>query len=128
MATSTAPSETIPTSTLADPQSTSLQPPISSSDSVNNNVIAGLSVPRGPDGLPVNLSEVSALPARDMVSLINEFVVSTAQFLNRFARLCDKRLAKVSSTVDRIGKHSTTFSLLLFRFYCLDSLIYFINC
>lgn len=102
MATSTAPSETIPTSTLADPQSTSLQPPISSSDSVNNNVIAGLSVPRGPDGLPVNLSEVSALPARDMVSLINEFVVSTAQFLNRFARLCDKRLAKVSSTVDRI--------------------------
>jgi hypothetical protein len=69
----------------------------------------------------INLAQVSPVNYKVTAALVNQFVVSTTQFLNRFASRCDKKLQQVGTNMHRIevfhSNHllaSVTSSLFLF--------------
>lgn len=50
----------------------------------------------------INLAQVSPVNYKVTAALVNQFVVSTTQFLNRFATRCDRKLQQVGSNMHRI--------------------------
>ncbi len=50
----------------------------------------------------VNFETAEAVPQRKTVSLINNFVISTTQFINRFAFLCERKLSQISTDIDNL--------------------------
>ena len=50
----------------------------------------------------INLAQVSPVNYKVTAALVNQFVVSTTQFLNRFASRCDKKLQQVGTNMHRI--------------------------
>ncbi|GMF14745.1 unnamed protein product [Phytophthora lilii] len=52
--------------------------------------------------LPVDLSQLPAIPAAKSLLLLNNFVANTTRFLNHFAHECEERIAKVSDNVTRV--------------------------
>eukprot|EP01096_Ripella_sp_DP13-Kostka_P015944 TRINITY_DN761_c0_g1_i1.p1 TRINITY_DN761_c0_g1~~TRINITY_DN761_c0_g1_i1.p1 ORF type:complete len:235 (-),score=104.60 TRINITY_DN761_c0_g1_i1:139-819(-) len=50
----------------------------------------------------INFETVDGVPLKKTISLVNNFVLSTTQFINRFAYLCEKKLAQVSKDVDNL--------------------------
>lgn len=51
---------------------------------------------------PVDLDTCSPVPLRKTLVLFNQFVTSTAQFLNKFSTMCDAKLQKVASDLSRL--------------------------
>jgi hypothetical protein len=61
------------------------------------------SVPSGAAGAPagrlvarVNFEEVKPIPHRATLTIVNNFIINTTQFLNRFSYLCEEKLRKAS--------------------------------
>ena len=50
----------------------------------------------------INLAQVSPVNYKVTAALVNQFVVSTTQFLNRFATRCDRKLQEVGANMHRI--------------------------
>ncbi|KAL4601631.1 WASH complex subunit CCDC53 isoform X1 [Arapaima gigas] len=66
------------------------------------------------DGLPivgsgVDLTKVPAIQQKRMVAFLNQFIVHTVRFLNRFSTVCEEKLAAVSLRIQQI---ETTLSVL----------------
>ncbi|KAJ4924873.1 hypothetical protein JOQ06_003823 [Pogonophryne albipinna] len=66
------------------------------------------------DGLPivgsgVDLTKVPAIQQRRVVAYLNQFVVHTVRFLNRFSTVCEEKLANISLRIQQI---ETTLSIL----------------
>ncbi|CAL8242085.1 unnamed protein product [Merluccius merluccius] len=66
------------------------------------------------DGLPivgsgVDLTKVPAIQQRRVVAYLNQFIVHTVRFLNRFSTVCEEKLSKISLRIQRI---ETTLSIL----------------
>lgn len=59
------------------------------------------------DGLPivgsgVDLTKVPAIQQRRVVAYLNQFVVHTVQFLNRFSTVCEEKLSNISLRIQQI--------------------------
>lgn len=59
------------------------------------------------DGLPivgsgVDLTKVPAIQQRRIVGYLNQFIVHTVRFLNRFSTVCEEKLANISLRVQQI--------------------------
>ncbi|KAM9495778.1 WASH complex subunit 3 [Clarias gariepinus] len=66
------------------------------------------------DGLPivgsgVDLRKVPAIQQRRIVAFLNQFIVHTVRFLNRFSTVCEEKLATISLRIQQI---ETTLSIL----------------
>ncbi|XP_048011044.1 WASH complex subunit 3 [Megalobrama amblycephala] len=66
------------------------------------------------DGLPIvgsgiDLTKVPAIQQRKIVAFLNQFIVHTVRFLNRFSTVCEEKLATVSLRIQQI---ETTLSIL----------------
>ncbi|EHB09216.1 Coiled-coil domain-containing protein 53 [Heterocephalus glaber] len=66
------------------------------------------------DGLPlmgsgIDLTKMPAIQQKRMVAFLNQFVVHTLQFLNRFATVCEEKLANLSLRIQQI---ETTLNIL----------------
>ncbi|XP_072309881.1 WASH complex subunit 3 [Eucyclogobius newberryi] len=66
------------------------------------------------DGLPivgsgVDLTKVPAIQQRRTIAFLNQFIVHTVRFLNRFSTVCEEKLANISLRVQQI---ETTLSIL----------------
>ncbi|XP_060770277.1 WASH complex subunit 3 [Neoarius graeffei] len=66
------------------------------------------------DGLPivgsgVDLTKVPAIQQRRFVAFLNQFIVHTVRFLNRFSTVCEEKLATISLRIQQI---ETTLSIL----------------
>ncbi|XP_072528594.1 WASH complex subunit 3 isoform X1 [Salminus brasiliensis] len=66
------------------------------------------------DGLPivgsgVDLTKVPAIQQRRVVAFLNQFIVHTVRFLNRFSTVCEEKLATISLRIQQI---ETTLSIL----------------
>ncbi|KAJ8374045.1 hypothetical protein SKAU_G00046250 [Synaphobranchus kaupii] len=66
------------------------------------------------DGLPivgsgVDLTKVPAIQQKRIVAFLNQFIVHTVRFLNRFSTVCEEKLAGVSLRIQQI---ETTLSIL----------------
>ncbi len=57
----------------------------------------------------VDYKQIPPLPRRQVVLLVNNFIVSTGQFLNRFSTLCEEKLTNISSNIERL---ETTMNIL----------------
>mmetsp|Transcript_3147 Transcript_3147/g.6337 ORF Transcript_3147/g.6337 Transcript_3147/m.6337 type:complete len:211 (+) Transcript_3147:307-939(+) len=57
----------------------------------------------------INLSQVKPINYRVTASLVNQFIISTTQFLNRFGTRCDLKLRQVEENMHRIN---TTLNIL----------------
>ena len=68
-------------------------------------VVAPSPTPAPPEDdaeLPMDLSQLPAIPATKSLLLINNFVANTTRFLNHFAHECEERVTRVSDTVTRV--------------------------
>lgn len=59
------------------------------------------------DGLPivgsgVDLTKVPAIQQRRIVAYLNQFVVHTVRFLNRFSTVCEEKLSNISLRIQQI--------------------------
>ncbi|XP_070709934.1 WASH complex subunit 3 [Pempheris klunzingeri] len=59
------------------------------------------------DGLPivgsgVDLTKVPAIQQRRVVAYLNQFVMHTVRFLNRFSTVCEEKLANISLRIQQI--------------------------
>ncbi|MED6265362.1 WASH complex subunit 3, partial [Characodon lateralis] len=59
------------------------------------------------DGLPivgsgVDLTKVPAIQQRRVVAHLNQFVVHTVRFLNRFSAVCEEKLSNISLRIQQI--------------------------
>ncbi|KAM5335321.1 WASH complex subunit 3 isoform 2-T2 [Glossophaga mutica] len=66
------------------------------------------------DGLPlmgsgIDLTKVPAIQQKRTVAFLNQFVVHTIQFLNRFSTVCEEKLANLSLRIQQI---ETTLNIL----------------
>lgn len=66
------------------------------------------------DGLPivgsgVDLTKVPAIQQRRAVAFLNQFILHTVRFLNRFSTVCEEKLATISLRIQQI---ETTLSIL----------------
>ncbi|XP_069085076.1 WASH complex subunit 3 isoform X1 [Pleurodeles waltl] len=66
------------------------------------------------DGLPlvgsgIDLTKVPAIQQKRTVAFLNQFVVHTVQFLNRFSAVCEEKLATLSLRIQQI---ETTLNIL----------------
>ncbi|GAB1295468.1 Coiled-coil domain-containing protein 53 [Apodemus speciosus] len=66
------------------------------------------------DGLPlmgsgIDLTKVPAIQQKRTVAFLNQFVVHTVQFLNRFSAVCEEKLADLSLRIQHI---ETTLNIL----------------
>ncbi|KAJ8379040.1 hypothetical protein AAFF_G00231310 [Aldrovandia affinis] len=66
------------------------------------------------DGLPivgsgVDLTKVPAIQQKRIVAFLNQFIVHTVRFLNRFSTVCEEKLASISLRIQQI---ETTLSIL----------------
>ncbi|XP_030070728.1 WASH complex subunit 3 isoform X2 [Microcaecilia unicolor] len=66
------------------------------------------------DGLPIvgsgiDLTKVPAIQQKRTVAFLNQFVVHTVQFLNRFSRVCEEKLSALSLRIQQI---ETTLNIL----------------
>ncbi|KAK1168878.1 WASH complex subunit 3 [Acipenser oxyrinchus oxyrinchus] len=66
------------------------------------------------DGLPivgsgVDLTKVPAIQQKRIVAFLNQFMVHTVRFLNRFSTVCEEKLASVSLRIQQI---ETTLNIL----------------
>ena len=50
----------------------------------------------------INPAETPSIPLRKTLVLVNNFVVSTTQFLNRFSNLCETKLANVARSMSSL--------------------------
>mmetsp|Transcript_6041 Transcript_6041/g.14677 ORF Transcript_6041/g.14677 Transcript_6041/m.14677 type:complete len:225 (-) Transcript_6041:1563-2237(-) len=50
----------------------------------------------------LDLSAVSPVPYKQTIFLVNNFIVNTAQFLNKFSSVCNEKLARVSRNLQRV--------------------------
>jgi hypothetical protein len=50
----------------------------------------------------INLAQVAPINYKVTAALVNQFVVSTTQFLNRFVTRCDRKLHQVAAKMCRI--------------------------
>jgi len=50
----------------------------------------------------INLAQVAPVNYKVTAALVNQFVVSTTQFLNRFVTRCDRKLHQVAAKMCRI--------------------------
>ncbi|XP_058842492.1 WASH complex subunit 3 [Acipenser ruthenus] len=66
------------------------------------------------DGLPivgsgVDLTKVPAIQQKRIVAFLNQFIVHTVRFLNRFSTVCEEKLASISLRIQQI---ETTLNIL----------------
>ncbi|RLN88693.1 hypothetical protein BBJ28_00008503 [Nothophytophthora sp. Chile5] len=64
---------------------------------------AAASVPTEDEAeLPMDLSQLPAIPMAKSLLLVNNFVANTTRFLNHFAHECEDRMARVSTGLTRV--------------------------
>src|SRR5256885_1552207 len=51
---------------------------------------------------PLDYKQIPSIPYRKTVSLVNNFVINTSEFLNKFSYLCEQKLSKVTSEIERL--------------------------
>jgi len=51
---------------------------------------------------PLDFKIIPPIPYKKTVTLINSFVINTTEFLNKFSYLCEQKLAKVTSDIERL--------------------------
>ncbi|XP_028672322.1 WASH complex subunit 3 [Erpetoichthys calabaricus] len=66
------------------------------------------------DGLPIvgsgiDLTKVPAIQQKRIVAFLNQFIVHTVQFLNRFSSVCEEKLSSISLRIQQI---ETTLNIL----------------
>ncbi|XP_066561576.1 WASH complex subunit 3 [Amia ocellicauda] len=66
------------------------------------------------DGLPIvgsgiDLTKVPAIQQKRIVAFLNQFIVHTVRFLNRFSTVCEEKLASISLRIQQI---ETTLNIL----------------
>lgn len=54
------------------------------------------------DQAPVNLRHINPVPLPKTVLLVNNFIINTTKFLNRFSNQCELKLADVSNRITNI--------------------------
>ena len=54
------------------------------------------------EDLPVDFTQVSPIPLRKTVLLVNNFVANTVRFLNHFSNTCEEKLTSVSNNMSRL--------------------------
>ena len=52
--------------------------------------------------MAINYEEVEGLPYKKTLAFVNNFVINTTQFINRFSFLCEHKLAGVSRDIQRL--------------------------
>eukprot|EP01112_Ceratiomyxa_fruticulosa_P008270 TRINITY_DN2138_c0_g1_i1.p1 TRINITY_DN2138_c0_g1~~TRINITY_DN2138_c0_g1_i1.p1 ORF type:complete len:212 (+),score=72.08 TRINITY_DN2138_c0_g1_i1:295-930(+) len=52
--------------------------------------------------IDIDYTTVEAVPYKKTVAYINNFIINTTQFLNRFNYLCEKKLNEVSNQIQRL--------------------------
>eukprot|EP01006_Ploeotia_vitrea_P027277 TRINITY_DN60123_c0_g1_i1.p1 TRINITY_DN60123_c0_g1~~TRINITY_DN60123_c0_g1_i1.p1 ORF type:complete len:245 (-),score=103.05 TRINITY_DN60123_c0_g1_i1:46-780(-) len=55
-----------------------------------------------PDDMQPELSNIRPIPTRKTLMIVNAFVVQTTGFVNRFATLCENRLRKIATDVQKL--------------------------
>jgi len=50
----------------------------------------------------INYEKVEPVSSRTTLAFVNNFLIDTSQFLNRFASVCDKRLEEVSNSIQQL--------------------------
>jgi len=50
----------------------------------------------------LDYKQIPPIPYRKTVSLVNNFVINTTEFLNKFSYLCEQKLSKVTSEIERL--------------------------
>jgi hypothetical protein len=50
----------------------------------------------------IDYTKVDPIPYRKTVAYVNNFVINTTQFLNRFSYLCEKKLNDVANGIQRL--------------------------
>ncbi len=51
---------------------------------------------------PVDFKTVDSLPQRKTITLVNNFIINTTQFLNKFSYLCEEKLSTVSNQIEKL--------------------------
>lgn len=51
---------------------------------------------------PIDFKTVDSLPQRKTITLVNNFIINTTQFLNKFSYLCEEKLADVSNQIEKL--------------------------
>ena len=51
---------------------------------------------------PIDFKTVDSIPYRNTISLVNNFILSTTQFINKFTFLCEKKLEEVSAQIEKV--------------------------
>jgi WASH complex subunit CCDC53 len=51
---------------------------------------------------PIDFKTVDSLPQRKTITLVNNFIINTTQFLNKFSYLCEEKLADVSHQIEKL--------------------------
>jgi len=50
----------------------------------------------------IDYSEIQAVPSSKTVVMVNNFIINTTTFLNKFSTICEERLLKVSNLIQRL--------------------------
>jgi len=69
-------------------------------DKAYDSKMSGETRPRGPS--QPNLDKIQAIPSRKVLMIVNHFVVSTADFVNKMLVHCEQKLGKISMDVQRL--------------------------
>jgi WASH complex subunit CCDC53 len=51
---------------------------------------------------PIDFKTVESVPYRKTITIVNNFIINTTQFLNKFSFLCEKKLAEVSDQIQNL--------------------------
>src|SRR5258708_4228014 len=51
---------------------------------------------------PIDFKSVESVPYRKTITMVNNFVISTTEFLNKFSYLCEKKLEDVSQQIQKL--------------------------
>jgi len=51
---------------------------------------------------PIDFKTVESVPYRKTITLVNNFIINTTEFLNKFSYLCEKKLENVSQQIQKL--------------------------
>jgi len=51
---------------------------------------------------PLDYKTLPPIPYKKTVTLVNNFVINTTEFLNKFSYLCEQKLGKVTADIERL--------------------------
>ncbi len=51
---------------------------------------------------PIDFKTVESVPYRKTITLVNNFIINTTEFLNKFSYLCEQKLEQVSQQIQKL--------------------------